>query len=288
MFEITIGLALFLVVIAVPRLRRAVLSLLGLFAIIAVGSAVFSGVIWGLYESKPWLTADVPSLVQEEPATEDADKGSIATAEEDLESALAGEEAQRLEDEQQRLEEERLRIEIMVARARVILEEDRKLAAQAASFPLPDGVGETLGDIMAIRIPAWRDKAVAEAQKESIRSWLKSIGLTAEETASIVTAKAWGALYDIWVAENPDVALPSPQVSDTQVASTPSEPESLPDQESPSPQSEPAPAPPPFVGQILPRREVIRRPSPSRFAVPRRAAPLRRSPGKREVGPFGY
>ena len=295
MLKITIGLAVVLLIIAVPQLRRAALSLLALFAIIAFGSAAFAGVIWALYESKPWLVPDDRGVAQKTstPAQKAAEE-SIGTAEADLASALADEEEQHVNDERQRLEEERLRIEITAARARVVLEEDRQLAAQAAAFPLPAGVGDELGDIMAIRIPAWRDKEVAVAQKESIRTWLQSIGLAAEETASIVTAKAWGSLYDMWVAENPDAAPPGSQVGEAEEgestlsdARPSAEGEPLADQE-PSPTSELANEPPPFVGQIPPRRQVTNPGSQRRAEAPRRPPPARPAPRQREVGPFGY
>jgi hypothetical protein len=294
MLEIIVVLAVLLLVIAVPQLRRPALSMLGLLAIIAAGSAVFATVIWALYESKPWLIPDDRSAAQEitpaePPPSEEDSRGSIATVEEDLAAALAGEEAEQLEEEQQQLEEKRLHIALLAARARVVLEEDRKLAAQATAYPLPVGVGETLGDIMAIRIPAWRDKKMELAQKESIRAWLQFIGLNASETASIVTAKAWGSLYDMWVAENPTVAHPSPQAGASEVASTAPEPAPTSDPVS-SAETQTSEEPRSRADQTSFSHQVARPTPPRRYSVPRPPPRKRRPPQRpeREVGPFGY
>jgi len=262
--EIAILVVLVLVVLVVPPLRRAVLSLIGLLAIVAVGSAAFAAAIWGLYQSKPWLTRYQAGVVQETdpsspplaPAREDEKKGVTATPETELASSLAGEDEQSLEDERQRAAEEKLRIEIMAARARVILEEDRKLAAQAAAYPLPEGLSETVGDIVAIRIPAWRDQGLASTQKKSIRTWLKSLGLGSDETANIVTAKAWGSLYDMWVGENPGVVPKSPAAGDSGLTFKPPEPKPSPaSHPAISAQSESAQGPSPFVLRSQPNRE---------------------------------
>jgi hypothetical protein len=295
MLGIVIAVVVVLLTIAVPRLRRAALSVLGLLAIVTVGSSVFAGLIWALYESKPWLTATNHSAVAQEVAPSKAsasgkgDKEIDGTAEADLAAALAEEEAERLEEEQQRLAEEKLHIALLAAKARVILEEDRKLAAQATAYPLPAGVGERLGDIMAIRIPAWRDEEVESAQKESIRNWLTSIGLKTEETASIVTAKAWGSLYDMWVAENPKASPPAPRPKAAQVATATPEPEASP-HPAPAAQSETAVAPPPTRDRVPSSRQAARPPPPRRYSAPRPAPRPRRPPPRREreVGPFGY
>ena len=292
MLEIAVGIAVVLLIAVVPPLRRTVLSVLGLFAIIGAGSAVFAAVIWGIYQSKPWLSLDAPSAVQEAPKPADESPESIATREADLTAALDAEDAQRLAEEQQRLEEEKLRISILAARARVVLEEDRKLAAQATSFPLPAGVGDMLDDLMAIRIPAWRDKQLAANQKELIRTWLHSIGLFPEETGSIVTAKAWGSLYDMWVAENPGVAPATSVPEEAEVASSAGESESPTDEESlaeadqatePDAESEP----PPFVRQAPAPRARFRS-EPRRIETPRRQAPRQPTRTEPEVGPFGF
>jgi hypothetical protein len=294
MLEITVGLAVLLLAVAVPQLRRPVLSLLGLLAIIAAGSAVFATVIWALYESKPWLIPDDRGVAQETapsrlPPSEGDSRGSIATAEEDLAAALAGEEAERLDEERQHLEEKKLHRALQAAKARVVLEEDRKLAAQATAYPLPVGVGETLGDIMAIRIPAWRDEKVELAQKESIRAWLQSIGLNAKETANIVTAKAWGSLYDMWVAENPTVAHPSPQAGASEVASTAPEPAPTSDPVL-SAETQTSEEPRSRADQTSFSHQVARPTPPRRYSVPRPPPRKRRPPQRpeREVGPFGY
>ena len=289
--EIVVGLAVVVLIAAVRPLRRTVLSLLGLFAIIGAGSAVFAAVIWGIYQAKPWMKIELPAAMQEAPESGKESAELNATAEADLTAALAAEDAQRLEDEKQRLEDEKLRISILAARARVVLEEDRKLAAQATSYPLPPGVGEMLGDLMAIRIPAWRDKQVAAVQKESIRAWLHSIGLAPEETASIVTAKAWGSLYDLWVAENPGVVPPTPE-SEEDVAATTAESESTAEEELPgesdqTAEPEAAPEPPTFVRQAPPPRARFRT-EPRQIENPPRSSPNRRTQPEPEVGPFGF
>jgi len=175
-----------------------------------------------------------------------------------------------------------------------VLEEDRKLAEQTVSHRLPVGIGGEFVDILAIRIPPWRDKQLAAAQKESIRVWLQSIGLSADETASIVTAKAWGALYDMWLAENPDVVVPRPPSVSTEVASVLPESEAPPPEaaaeSAPMPSSQTEPEKPPARDPTFPPPEAIRRVPPRRPDVapapPPRQRPARRS--EPEVGPFGY
>lgn len=307
MLEIIIVVAAVLVVFAVPSLRRAALSFLGLVAIIAAGSAIVAVVVWGLYQAKPWVAPDEPTVaeVAEVPGAKDAIPGAMEEA--DLTAAIESEEVRQQGEEQQRLEAERARIADVAARARAILEGDRLLAEQAAAYPLPAGVGSRLGSILAIRIPAWRDGDVAVSQQESIRAWLQSIGLTAEETVSITTAKAWGGLHDMWVAETTGVAAPSLQVSGPAVAADVAapgpglQPESEVASETGSSSSADAdsegdalaeadaqPETPPIQAQPIPRRTVARR-SPPRRAEPQRAPPPRRQrPAQSEVGPFGY
>jgi len=298
---IAVVVAVVLLVVAVPRVRRAFYSLLGLFAIITLGAAIFGALVWGLYEAKPWLTErssvavkETPEATTSPPPLEDGDD-LAGTAEADLASELAEEEAERLDAEQQRLAEQKLHKALLVAKARVILEEDRKLADQATAYPLPAGARDLVGDIMAIRIPAWRDKAVQSAQKESIRKWLASLGLEADETAGIVTAKAWGSLYDLWVAENPD-AVPKASSGQPQVTATSAEPE--PAYEEPEAAApEPVPSAPSEATLKLPP---VRNPTPAPRRAPRPSVPRRYSappppprprwmpPPEREVGPFGY
>jgi hypothetical protein len=298
---IAVVVAVVLLVVAVPQARRAVFSLLGLFAIITLGSAIFGALVWGLYEAKPWLTERSSVVVREEAPesatsapSEDVDD-LAGTAEADLASALAEEEAERLDAAQQRLAEQKLHKALLVAKARVIMEEDRKLAAQATAYPLPAGARDLVGDIMAIRIPAWRDKAVQSAQKQSIRKWLTSLGLEADETAGIVTAKAWGSLYDLWIAENPDAA-PKASSGPPPVTTTSTEPEPA-SGESEAAAPEPAPSAPSEAALTLPP---VRNPIPAPRRAPRPSVPRRyrapppppkprwMPPPEREVGPFGY
>ena len=297
---IAVVVAVVLLVVAVPQARRAVFSLLGLLAITTLGSAIFGTLVWGLYEAKPWLTErssvavkDIPESATS-PPSEDVDD-LAGTAEADLASALAEEEAERLDAAQQRLAEQKLHKALLVAKARVILEEDRKLAAQATAYPLPAGAGDLVGDIMAIRIPAWRDKAVQSAQKESIRKWLASLGLEADQTAGIVTAKAWGSVYDLWVAENPD-AVPKASSGQPQVTTTSAEPEPA-SGEPEAAAPEPVPSAPSEAALTLPP---VRNPTPAPRRAPRPSVPPRyrappppprprwMPPPEREVGPFGY
>lgn len=299
MLEISIGLAVVLVVLAVPRLRSAFLSLMGLAAIIAAGSAVIAVVVWALYQAKPWLTPDEPAMTEDAAEPERLVPDASVAAEADLTSALASEEAELAAQRQQKLAEEQLRIARLVGRARYILEEDRKFAEHAVLNPLPAGVRSSFGRIIAIRIPAWRDNELATRQSESIRTWLHSIGLSADETANIGTAKAWGSLYDMWVAETQAVTPTSHQAPEPAVASAPTaapeaeeapeiapqtEPESVP---APPPEIR-SPPPPPVARQAPPRREVVRPPPPRRIEPPRRPSPRRSPAREREVGPFGY
>lgn len=298
MLEITIGLAVIIVVLAVPRLRSAVLSLLGLAAIIAAGAAVIAVVVWALYQAKPWLTPDSPVVTTDAAAPAEKVSEASATPEADLTSALADEEAQLLAQQQQDVAAEKLRIAGLVGRARYILEEDRKFAEHAALNPLPAGISSSFGNIIAIRIPAWRDNELAGRQSESIRTWLQSIGLSAEETATITTAKAWGSLYDMWIAEKQAAVPPGTRPPEPAVvsASTAPEIEREPDaatqsefEAAPAVPQETVPEPPPVAAQAPPRREVVRSSPPSRIEPTRRPPPRRPSPSpEREVGPFGY
>lgn len=310
MLEITVGVAVVLVVLAVPRLRSALLSLMGLAAIIAAGSAVIGLVVWGLYQYKPWLTPGDPALAEDAAAPAKEASAASPSAEADLSSAIASEEAQQQAEqqaEQQRtLDKEKLRVASLVGRARYILEEDRKFAAHAALNPLPAGVSASFSNIIAIRIPAWRDEALAERDSDAIRTWLRSIGLSADETASITTAKAWGSLYDMWNAERQAAAAsalpaPGPTVS-TDASSTTATPgsEAVPEPEiATESEPDPAPAPPPDIAPAAapalppiarqaPPRQRVRPPPPSRAETPRRPPPRRRPAADRAVGPFGY
>lgn len=312
MFEITILVAAVLVVLAVPSLRRAVLSFIGLVAIIVAGSAIVAVVVWGLYQAKPWLTPDAPVVAEEVEAPDGKGLISGEVEEADITSAIASEEAQRRKEEQQRLEVAQARIVTLAARARLILEEDRILAEQAAAYPLPSGLELRLGNIVAIRIPAWRDGDVAVRQQEAIRAWLHSIGLTDEETLSITTAKAWGGLHDMWVAETTGVLARGVPVTEPTVASdaatAETELESALDAEAEAesrsdapadagadPQADPAaesvaqPAPLPVVPRPVPRQ--VFRPAPPRRteSPPPPPPPPRRQPSAQpDVGPFGY
>jgi hypothetical protein len=297
MLEITIALAVALVVLAVPRLRRVLLSVMGLAAIIAAGSAVIAVVVWALYQAKPWLTPDEPAVTEETNVPEGKVAKAPRTAETDLTSAIAIEEAQLLAQQQQELAEEKLRIARLVGRTRYILEEDRKFAEHAALNPLPAGVSSSFGNIIAIRIPSWRDSELATRESESIRAWLRSIGLSADETASISTAKAWGSLHDLWVAETQAATPATPEAPEPGVASAPTAPETeqapqtapqTAPESVPAPPPQTAPAPPPVARRAPPRREVVRPPLPRTIDPPRRPPPSRPPPREREVGPFGY
>lgn len=306
MLEITIGVAVILVVLAVPRLRSALLSFLGLAAIIGAGSAAIALVVWVLYESKPWLTPDDPAVAEDAAASAKESPVASADAEAHLSSAIASEEAQHVAEQQKTREQEKLRVASLVGRARYILEEDRKFAAHAALNPLPAGVSASFSNIIAIRIPAWRDDALAELESEAIRTWLRSIGLSADETANITTAKAWGSLHDMWNAERQAAAasaLPAPRPTvSTDASATVATPgsEAVPEPEiAAESEPEPAPAPPPDIAPApapvlppiarqAPPRQRVRPPPPSRFETPRRAPPSRRSPAERAAGPFGY
>ncbi len=222
MLEIAIGFAAAIILVAVPWLRRATLSALGLFGIIGAGVGVFALAIWGVLHYKSLLVAerppDPPSDIEEIPLP--ARAGGRLPVADDLASALAQEDALRAEErallaaaEVARLEQERQRVAALAEQARAILEEDRKLSRHAAAYPLTMGSGSLLADIIAIRIPAWRDRALAAEQSVAIRTWLHEIGLDTFETADIATAKAWGSLYDLWVEEHPEHAPVPPETA---------------------------------------------------------------------------
>jgi hypothetical protein len=174
-----------------------------------------------------------------------------------------------------------------------ILEADRIFAEQSAAFPLPAGVGEQTASIIAIRIPGWRDGALATLQAAAIRDWLHKMGLKPEETANITTAKAWGGLYDMWVAENPGVAQPSnqvpaPAVADGDDQTAPADGQEPADEQQTSPEPVAEPEPVAIDRRPLPPRQFTRPAPPRQVEAPRRLPPPRRPVQEREVGPFGF
>ena len=57
-----VGLVVALALLAVPPVRQAVLSLIGLLAVAAVAVAGIGLPVWALYEAKPWLVSALPTV----------------------------------------------------------------------------------------------------------------------------------------------------------------------------------------------------------------------------------
>jgi hypothetical protein len=304
MYEyILIGLVVVGVIAFVPPLRRIVLSLIGLAGIVTAGVAVVAGVVWALYQGESWL-ASRPAAPDSSASAEvakagrgDAQVGQGLSQADDLEQRLLDEEKQAAEKEQQALEDARRHTESVAEKARAILEADRAAAALALANAPSYGLVREPMNIIEIRIPAWRDDALAGFQAGLIRSWLHAIGLTPQETANIATAKGWGSLYDLWRTENPDDFARLPPDADGRVTGFPS---ALPS-DAPEPESAPAgepeldlalePEPPPAARQSFPppaEPAPVRRfsPPPPRYQPP--AQPTRTPTAEREVGPFGF
>jgi hypothetical protein len=208
---------------------------------------------------------------------------------------LVEEQRQRQAEAQRKREQEQARISGIAQTIRGIVERERKYAALSASRSRLPGVEQLSADLIAIRIPSWRDPALAEREQALIVAWLYAIGLTAEETTSIRTANGWGSVYDLWRSENPLLAATSPG-GDGEIVEAPAEtaaPASVPEAE---PSAAPEAALPPAPEVITLERPILteRRVEPPRAAprrepaAPRRFAPAGRPPPEREVGPFGY
>lgn len=282
-------LAIAVVILLVPQTRQAALQVLGVLAIAAVGIAGIVLPIWALYEAKPLLP---PPKTVVEAAENGAFKlgKEVLSAEREadrrrLEEERQAEERRKREEERQaeeqwQREEEQRRIASLAESARAVVERDRTYASVVASSPRLSGADQVSVDLITIRIPGWRDNELAEREKGLISLWLQSIGLTAEETASIHTANAWGSVYDLWRKEHQIAVEMSAPVVQAPAASEP----------------EPEPTPPTELeieeiarGGFAPPAAVDRRPETRpEQPLPRRRAPVRRPASEREVGPFGY
>jgi hypothetical protein len=295
MFDYIIALALAVGVAFIPVLRRAVLSVIGLTGIAALAILGIGLPVWALYELKPWL-------VSSEQVVAEASAETRANVAEDTESAQEREDAERLRGEEQErqaeaqrvLEEQQRRIAEITESAREIVAKDGEYAKLARSSQRFPGLDRVSIDLIAIRIPTWRDSDLAEREKVLIRSWLHSLGLLPAETAQIHTASAWGSLYDLWRVENPTAVttpiltleskpLPPPDQSAVEEEDLPTMPQA---RSEPLPSSEPrrlAPSTPPARTQTAPDPRPV-----GRDDTPPTAPPPRRRPPEREVGPFGY
>jgi hypothetical protein len=285
MLEYIIALALAALVLLIPKARRTALEMLAVTAIAVGGIAAFALPVWGLYQAAPLWE---PSPAGRAAGAEDGTGQLEVLVREQQEAQRRREEEERLRraEEQRKQEEEQARIAAIAETVRSVVERERRYAAVSASRLRLPGADQLSGDLIAIRIPAWRDTEVAEREKALIMAWLYAIGLTAEEAASIRTANGWGSVYDLWRIENPLLA-----------ASASSEAPALVD-------AEPGPRPAPEAEPELPAApEVLRldRPSPPQRRLedpvperrwepdrPRRPAPVRRPAPEPEVGPFGF
>jgi len=313
MLDYVIALVFVTLVAVVPALRRGALSVLGLSAIAAVAIAGIALPVWGLYEAKSWLTGAAPEIADVSEKSRPGHGSETGAAEKALSEAKKAEqrrmedERQKRAEEQRRLEEELQRIADLAEEARIVVENDRKYAEIAADSPRMPGIDQVSTDLIAIRIPSWRDEALAEREMELIRAWLISIGLTPEETAMIVTAKAWGTLYDLWQREITSPAdRPAPDAQAPAVADSEEPPQAEPLSEAepePDPQAEPPPEPEParataaepeyipFAPLRQAERPVVQpRPQPRQALPAAPQIPERRRPPaqERELGPFGY
>jgi hypothetical protein len=287
-----VGLAIVAAALLIPGSRKLVLQLIGLIAIASAGVAAIALPVWALYEAKSWFGAPETALTGSGSFAADSVAGQTggagigATTAADGASKqhrLAQERQRRAEAQRQREEEER-RLQALVEAVRSVVERERQYALVAASTRRLTGVDEILVDLITIRIPSWRDPALAEREQGEIRAWLHSIGLTPEETASISTANGWGSVYDLWREEH-DTAAEAPLTAGREaVASVPDPPS--PEEPPPDPVPEPQPATPstyvdrrPSEPWTAPRRE---------RSVQRSTVPPRTRAPERTVGPFGY
>jgi hypothetical protein len=281
MIDYLIALAVAAFVLLVPQARRTALESLAVAALAAGGVLALALPVWALYQAEPWLPT--PAVPQQ---------GAAGGTGQPQEAAPGpADELRRREQERQRQEQreqEQARVADIAATIRGIVERERRYAALSTSRPRLPGVEQLAADLIAIRVPSWRDADLAEREKALIMAWLYAIGLTAEETASIHTANGWGAVYDLWRTENPILAASAP-AEPGELAGAPPEAEAESDAV-----PEPALPPPPEVltlerPSVAERRLEPPRAEPARdLPPPRRPVPARRPAPEPEVGPFGY
>lgn len=298
-----VGLVVALAVLAVPPIRQAVLSLIGLLAVAAVAVTGIGLPVWALYEAKPWLVSALPTVVVA-PSQAEGDGAARGERERDDKALAAAQEAerQRIEEERQRqaaaqrkAEEAKLRRTAAAETARSVVDRERTYASLAASSSRLRGLDQVSFDLLAIRIPSWRDGQLAEREQGLIRVWLESIGLTPDETAEIHTANGWGTVYDLW---NQDKAAAAEEEDPLQPrVAVRAAPEPIPDPDpepEPEPEAEPEPEPEPEWQRVdpapypPPRASVPAFRPRSQAVAPRSPEPRTRSAPQPRVGPFGY
>jgi len=291
-----LGLILVLVItvaaLLVPRTRRAALSVLGVTAIAVLAIAGIWLPVWALYEAKSWLAAPEPLIVESRSKTAEQGTSRAASAE-DGEAPSADERAEQETNhkEQQQQAQEQQRVASVAEAARAIVDSDRKYAAAAAASPSIPGLARVSADLIAIRVPSWRDPELAVREQGLIRAWLHSIGLTPEQTSSLYTANGWGSVYDLWRSEVlADAEAPAPVL---QPAEAPAAGRPGPAAEEPVPRRATAPrrAERPSVIESEVPFEPIPEPPPERRPAqprPRTETPKRQPAQESEVGPFGF
>jgi hypothetical protein len=278
----------------VPQTRKSAFEVLGVTAIAAVALAAIGLPVWGLYHAEPLLKTPQP-VVAADDGTGQLD--ALLRQQQEDERRRLDDERRLQAEEQRKREEEMARVAGIADTLRSIVERERRYAGFAASSPRLPGTEGISVDLIGIRIPAWRDAETAEREKEVILAWLYSLGLTAEEAASIHTANGWGSVYDIWRAEHADAGDPG-QGMPVEVVSVEEEAAAAEQEPESEPEPEPVPELPPapelrleeaerqalLEQRAAARRAEARRPAPP----PRRPPPVRRPPPEREIGPFGY
>jgi hypothetical protein len=296
-----VGVVVAFAVLAVPPVRQAVLSLIGLLAVAAVAVAGIGLPVWALYEAKPWLVSALPTVVAPPPPQAAGDGATQGERERDEKALAAAQEAerQRIEEERQRqaaaqrkAEEAKLRRAAAAETARSVVDRERTYASLAASSSRLPGLDQVSIDLLAIRIPSWRDGQLAEREQGLIRVWLESIGLTPNETAEIHTANGWGVVYDLWNQDKAAAAEEDPLQPRVAVRTAP---EPIPDRDpEPEPEPEVEPEPEPEWQRVdpapypSPRASVPAFRPRSQAVAPRSPEPRTRSAPQGRVGPFGY
>jgi hypothetical protein len=292
MVEYLFALAVLALALWLPQTRRTLIETLAVTAIAAVGVAALVLPVVALQQTGSWPGSHRPPP---QSAVADGSDRTDALAQERADERHRVEEARRrrVEEERER-DEEQARIAGVVEKVRSIVERERRYAAAAASREQLPGVEQLSAELIEIRIPAWRDAALADREKSLIFAWLYALGLTTDETTSIRTANGWGSVYDLWRAENPLLAArPAQPDADAPVGGRQASPVpgagSGPDGE-PRPDIVPPPQPPRAERPtIAVQRATAPRGEPRRESPPpRRPPPPRPPPPEREVGPFGY
>jgi hypothetical protein len=292
MVETIIALALAALVLLVPKARKTALEMLAVTAIAAGGIAALALPVWALYQAAPFL--EPPSPAPGEGAEDGTGQLEVLVQQQEEQRRREEEERLRQAEEQRQREEEQARITAIAETVRSLVERERRYAAVSASRPRLPGADRLSGDLIAIRIPAWRDAETAAREKALIIAWLYAIGLTADEAASIHTANGWGSVYDLWRIENPLLATNASSEATAVVGAGP-DPRPAPESDAePEVLPEPVLPPAPEVLRLERPGAAERRaaaagsePRPESIA-PRRPPPVRRPPPQPEVGPFGY